>query len=68
MTLACWPSAAEYDDLGRLRLAGAYWRRKRVEARLIASELALLLAGAQGRSRQQQRISMADAAAQWFGG
>lgn len=67
MALACWPSAADYDDLGRLRLAGAYWRRKRIEARLIAAELAQVLAGAQGRSQQQQRVSMADAAAQWFG-
>jgi hypothetical protein len=59
------PAVAELDDLARLRLAGAYWRRRRLEARLLASELAKVLRGVPpGR----EQVSTADAAAQWFGG
>jgi hypothetical protein len=58
------PAAAELDDLARLRLAGAYWRRRRLEARLLAGEMARVLRGGEpGR----ERVSTADAAAQFWG-
>jgi hypothetical protein len=61
--LAIYPAATWADDVAKLRLSGAYWRRKRLEARLMANELARVLAG----GRQQQRTPTATAAAQFFG-
>lgn len=49
---------AELDSVGQLRLAGAYWRRKRLEARLVAYELARLLQG--GTSPRHDRIAADD--------
>ena len=49
---------AELDNVGQLRLAGAYWRRKRLEARLVAYELARLLQGS--TSTRNDRIAADD--------
>jgi len=54
------------DEVAQLRLAGAYWRRKRLEGRLLASQIAMYLAG--GGTSSQERISTADAASMFFGG
>lgn len=63
---AIWPSAVHLDQVAQLRLAGAYWRRKRLEGRLLASQIAMFLAG--GGTSSQERISTADANAMFFGG
>lgn len=51
--LAIYPAATWADDVAKLRLSGAYWRRKRLEARLMANEFARVLAG--GRQQDRQR-------------
>lgn len=56
----------QLDEVAQLRLAGAYWRRKRLEGRLLASQIAMYLAG--GGTSSQERISTADAAGMFFGG
>lgn len=54
---------ARVDGVGVVRLTGAYWRRKRLEARLIAAELAQVLAGGPGGER---KVATHEAAEMWF--
>ncbi len=62
---AVYPALAErMDEIGRVRLTGAYWRRKRLEARLMAAELAQVLAGAGGQG--ERRMATHEAAEMWF--
>lgn len=62
--LALYPSAAWVDDIAKVRLTGAYWRRKRLEAKLMAVELAQVLAGGGGRG--ERKVPMHEAAEMWF--
>jgi hypothetical protein len=61
---AVYPSAAWADDVAKVRLTGAYWRRRRLEARLLAAELAQMLAGAGGQG--EGRMATHEAAEMWF--
>ena len=61
---AVYPGLVErMDEIGRVRLTGAYWRRKRLEARLMAAELAQVLAGGRGGERQMPTHESAE---MWF--
>ena len=53
--LALYPGLA-LDEIGQARIAAAWVRRKRFEARLLALELGMLLAGSVSRETAGGRV------------
>jgi hypothetical protein len=57
LRLAVWGDPVWLDEVGAAELALSYVRRKRMEARLIASEVGRLLGGAQPEKGKQASMA-----------
>ena len=56
MILALYPQFADADAMTQTRLIGAWFRRKRLEARLIAMEVGKLFSGSAGSATDYEMV------------